>query len=150
MLEIRWSEALFKICLLLVMVVWNDGMISLLLKEVGSVCTYYNVIEGSSLVGSTLKDLPAVQGTWVQNAGSEGPWRRNSNLLQYSWAEIWTEGMVRHQSRVSERVTWQTVKTQTHTHMHMHVHIHYPLLHTCTWSITNSNAGVKNTQWIAK
>ena len=42
---------------------------------------------GASLVTQTVKNLPAVQETWVQSLGQEDPFEKESNPLQYSCLE---------------------------------------------------------------
>ena len=40
-----------------------------------------------SLVAQTVKNLPAMQETWVQSLGQESPGKGNGNPLQYSCLE---------------------------------------------------------------
>ena len=52
---------------------------------------YLNVVTTTtteaSLVAQLVKNLPAMQETWVPSLGWEMPWRRESNPLQYSGLE---------------------------------------------------------------
>ena len=41
----------------------------------------------ASLVGQMVKNLPAMQETWVQFLGEKDPWRGNGSPLQYSCLE---------------------------------------------------------------
>ena len=39
------------------------------------------------MLAQLVKNFPAVQETWVQSLGWEGPWRRKCNQFQYSCLE---------------------------------------------------------------
>ena len=73
----------------------------------------------ASLVAQTIKNLPAVQETWVQSLGQEDPLEKGmatySNML--AWRIPWTEESGVLQSMRSQRVghNWAT---NTHTHIH--------------------------------
>ena len=60
----------------------------------------------ASLVAQTVKDLPAVQETWIQFLGWEDPLEKgmitHSNIL--AWRTPWTEEPGRLQSMGSQRV----------------------------------------------
>ena len=45
------------------------------------------VTTGASLVAQTVKNLPAMQETWLPSLGWEDPWMRDGNPLQYSCLE---------------------------------------------------------------
>ena len=68
------------------------------------VCVYY--INGASLLVQTVKNLPAVQETWVQSLGWEDPLEKematHSRIL--AWKIPWTEEPGGLQSMGSQRV----------------------------------------------
>ena len=53
----------------------------------------FHVLTGASLVAQTVKNLPAMQETWVQSLGREDPLEKgmatNSSIL--AWRISWTE-----------------------------------------------------------
>ena len=61
---------------------------------------------GASLVAQLVKNLPAVQETWVQSLGQEDPLEKematHSSIL--AWKMLWTEEPGRIQSMGSQRV----------------------------------------------
>ena len=67
-------------------------------------------------MAQTVKNLPAIQETWVQSLGREDPRRRNGYPFQYSCLEnsIWTEEPGELQSMGSQRVRYDRV-TNTFT-----------------------------------
>ena len=85
-------------------------------------------ISGTSLVAQMVRNLPAMQETWVQSLGWEDPLERRmatpSSIL--TWRITWTEEPGGLQSMGLQRVEhdWATnthvcVRTHTHTHTHM-------------------------------
>ena len=62
--------------------------------------------DGSSLVAQTVKNLPAMQKTWVRSLGREDPLEKeiatHSRVL--AWRNSWTEEPGRLQSTGSQRV----------------------------------------------
>ena len=70
----------------------------------------------TSLVAQMVKNLPAVQGTWVRSPGGEDPLEEEmatqSSIV--AWKIPWTEGSVGSQSR--------TRLDDSHTHTHTHTH----------------------------
>ena len=77
----------------------------------------------SSLVAQAVKNLPAVQETWVRSLGQEDPLKKgmatHSSIL--AWRIPWTEEPGRLQSMGSQRVGRDRA-TNTHTHTHTHTH----------------------------
>ena len=77
-----------------------------LLTELITVCEYYYQNCWASLVGQTVKNLCAMQETWVQSLGWEDPLEKgmvtHSSIL--AWKSPWTEEPGRLQSMGSERV----------------------------------------------
>ena len=72
------------------------------------VCVYY--INGASLLAQTVKNLPAVQETWVQSLGWEDPLEKVEKAMAphsstLSWKIPWTEELGRLQSMGSLRDT---------------------------------------------
>ena len=85
-------------------------------------------ISGTSLVAQMVRNLPAMQETWVQSLGWEDPLERRmatpSSIL--TWRITWTEEPGGLQSMGLQRVEhdWATnthvcVRAHTHTHTHM-------------------------------
>ena len=66
----------------------------------------FHVLTGASLVAQTVKNLPAMQETWVQSLGREDPLEKgmatNSSIL--AWRIPWTEEPSRIQSVGLQRV----------------------------------------------
>ena len=77
-----------------------------LLTELITVCEYYYQNCWASLVAQTVKNLCAMQETWVQSLGWEDPLEKgmvtHSSIL--AWKIPWTEEPGRLQSMGSERV----------------------------------------------
>ena len=63
-------------------------------------------LNGASLVAQSVKNLPAVQETWVRSLGWEDPLEKematHSSIL--AWKISWTEELGRLQSMGSQRV----------------------------------------------
>ena len=63
--------------------------------------------DGSSLVAQTVKNLSAMQKTWVRSLGREDPLEKeiatHSNVL--AWRTSWTQELGRLQSMGSQRVS---------------------------------------------
>ena len=83
---------------------------------------YYDLY-GASLVAQTVKNLPAMQETWVQSLGWEVPLEKgmatHSSIL--GWRIPWTvymAGCSPWSRKESDMTEWQT-HTHTHTHTHM-------------------------------
>ena len=85
----------------------------------------------TSLVAQTVKNMPAMQETWVQSVGQEDPLEEgmatHSSIL--AWRIPWTREPGRLQSMGLQ--SW-TQLSYTHTHTHTHTHTqksgHCPLL----------------------
>ena len=75
----------------------------------------------SSLVAQTVKNLPAMQETWVLSLGWEDDLEKE--MATHSWEIPWTEEPGGLQSMGSQRVrhSWTTEHTHTHTHTHTHI-----------------------------
>ena len=70
-------------------------------------CVYY--INGASLLAQTVKNLPAMQETWVQSLGLEDPLEKAEKAMAphsstLAWKISWTEEPGRLQSMRSLRV----------------------------------------------
>ena len=84
----------------------------------GRICSgdVYMLIYRASLVDQTVKNLPAMQETWVWSLGREDPLEKgmatHSSIL---WRIPWTEEPGRLQSQKSR--TWLTTKHNTHMHV---------------------------------
>ena len=59
----------------------------LFFKTYGLFLALHMVYLGASLVAQTVKDLPAMQETWLQSLSQGDPWRRKCNPVQYSFME---------------------------------------------------------------
>ena len=72
----------------------------------GDDLTFYSKVLRASLVAQTVKNLPAVQKTWVQSLGWEDPLEKgtatHSSML--AWRIPWTEEPSRLQSMGLQRV----------------------------------------------
>ena len=77
----------------------------------------------ASLVAQLVKNLPAMQETWVQSLGWEDPLEKgtaaHSSIL--AWRIPWTEEAGGLRSRGSQKVRHNWV-TNTHTYTHTHIH----------------------------
>ena len=75
----------------------------------------YFADEWASLVAQTVKNLPAVQETWVPSLGREGPLEKGmaTHPSTLAWRVPWTEEPGGLQSTGSQRVT-----TEQLTHIH--------------------------------
>ena len=76
-----------------------------------------NVFENwESSVAQTVKNLPAMQETWVQSLGQEDPLGKgmatHSSIL--AWRIPWTEESGRLQSRGPQRIRHDSVTENTH------------------------------------
>ena len=58
----------------------------------------------ASLVVQTVKNLPAMQGTWVQFLGQEDPLENKMATHSSAWRIPWTEEPGRQQSMVSQEL----------------------------------------------
>ena len=80
-------------------------------------------VKGASLVAQMVKNLPAMQETWVSSMGQEDPLEKEmatcSGIL--AWRNPWTEKPDGLQSMGSQRVRHDWA-TNTHTHTHTHTH----------------------------
>ena len=80
----------------------------------------------AALVAQTVKNLPAMQETWVWSLGGENPLDEEmatfSSIL--AWRISWTEGPGGLQSTGSQRMG-QNRAINIHTHTHTHTHILY-------------------------
>ena len=80
----------------------------------------------AALVAQTVKNLPAMQETWVWSLGGENP--LEEEMATYSsilaWRISWTEEPGGLQSTGSQRMGHNPV-TNTHTHTHTHTYILY-------------------------
>ena len=82
----------------------------------------------ASLVAQIVKNLPAMQETWLQSLGWEDPLEEgmanHSSIL--AWRIPWTEESDGLQSMGNKELdmTEQLPHTDTHTHTHTHTHIY--------------------------
>ena len=76
----------------------------------------------ASLVAQTVKNLPAMQETWVWSSGQEDPLEKDvaahSSIL--AWENPWAEKAGGHSPRGREESG--TTEWLTHTHTHTHTH----------------------------
>ena len=85
-------------------------------------------ISGISLVAQMVRNLPAMQETWVQSLGWVDPLEKrmatHSSIL--AWRITWTEGPGGLQSMGLQRVghDWAT-NMHAHTHTHTHTHAYF-------------------------
>ena len=72
----------------------------------------------SSLVAQTVKNLPAVQGTWIRSLGQEDPWQPTP---------VFFLGEFHGQRSLVGCSPWgckESDTTESHTHTHTHTHTH--------------------------
>ena len=84
---------------------------------------------GASLIAQLVKNLPAMQETWVWSLGSS-PGEGNGNPLQYSCLKNPTDKAWQatvHGVTESDMAEWLT-----HTHTHTHVHTHITFISCCS------------------
>ena len=76
----------------------------------------------ASLVVQTVKNLPAIQETWVQSLNQEDPLEKGvtTHYSITAWRIPWTEESGRLRSMESQRVEHDRA-TNTHTHTHTHI-----------------------------
>ena len=74
-----------------------------------------------------VKNVPAMQETWVQSLGWEDPLEKgmetHNSILD--WRILWTEEPGRLQSMGVTKNWTQLSNTHTHTHTHTHVLFHH-------------------------
>ena len=84
----------------------EEGLILRLRKFPGDGIGYLLQYSQASLMAQTVKNLPAMQETWVRSLGREDPLEKemetHSSIL--AWRILWTEEPGRLQSMESQRV----------------------------------------------
>ena len=103
-------------------------------------------------MAQTVKNLPAMQETWVQSLGQEGPLEKSmathSSIL--AWKTPWTEEPGRLQSMWSQKVrqneqlifslsSWPMSRTQLSTHIQSLSLLILTFDHVCSWLLQTPN-----------